>query len=289
VAEKAGRTYKVITNASVDWVTMTTTNDGIGAAWYTMYAKYRKMRQKEADRETPFSNGYYSGFRIGSMQWGYQEHLGYICIISGEDAERYWYTLSPTDARVTRLDLCCDFMYQDLKYLALELFEKASDQRKQEKPGLSLFIGPEGGDTLYVGSRHSQQFGRLYDKGVESGTSPPGHYWRAEVEFKKPLSGLMAAELVQETGENRVQAIADTVVNWFFDRDIKVLEDTVEGRRIQISVEQRITTAEKKLAWLRTQVQPTVRQLVSLGLGKEVAKSLLLNEDMLLRMFATEN
>lgn len=279
----------MISNAGVDWVTMTTEKDEVGYAWYAMYTKYRAVKLKEAETEMPFSNGYYSGLRIASMQWGYEKHLGYIVIISGSDADRYWERLSPVDARVTRLDLCVDFVHKDIEYLARDLFDSIEEERRKQKPGLSLFIGPEGGDTLYVGSRHSQQFGRLYDKGVESGTSPPGHYWRAEVEYKKPLAGLMAKELSEETSEGRVQAIADTVVNWFCDRDIPVLGDEAGERAIQISVEQRITTADRKLAWLRTQVGPTVRQLVSLGLGKEVMKSLLIDENTLLRMFATEN
>lgn len=279
----------MITNASIDWVTMTTTADQIGYSWYAMYTKYRDMKKRDANEETPFSNGYYSGLRIASMQWGYEKHLGYIIIISGEDAGRYWDKLSPIDARVTRLDLCVDFIHKDVEYLARDLFEAASDERRKQKPGLSLFIGPEGGDTLYLGSRHSQQFGRLYDKGVESGTRPPGHYWRAEVEYKKPLSGLMAQELTLETSDNRVKVIADTVINWFSDRGITVLGEEAGERAIQISVEQRITTADKKLAWLRTQVGPTVRQLVSLGLGKEVLNSLLIDEDVLLQMLATEN
>lgn len=279
----------MIRNASVDWVTMTTDKDIVGHTWYAMYVKYRAMKLKEAETEKPFSNGYYSGLRIAKMQWGHQEHLGYIMIISGSDAERYWDKLSPVDARVTRLDLCVDFVHKDVEYLARDIFDDIEKERLKQKPFLSLFIGPEGGDTLYVGSRHSQQFGRLYDKGVESGTSPPGHYWRAEVEYKKPLAGLMAGELVEETSANRVRAIADTVINWFCDRGIPVLGDEAGERAIQISVEQRVTTADKKLAWLRTQVGPTVRQLVSLGLGKEVMKSLLIEEDFLLRMFATEN
>ncbi len=279
----------MIKNAGVDWVTMTTEKDEIGFAWYAMYTKYRDIKKREADEEMPFSNGYYSGLRIASMQWGHDPHLGYIIIISGSDADKYWDRLSPIDGRVTRLDLCVDFVQKNVQYLAKDLFELAGEERRRQKPGLSLFIGPEGGDTLYVGSRHSQQFGRLYDKGVESGTSPPGHYWRAEVEYKKPLAGLMAAELVQESSESRVQAIADTVVHWFLERDIPVLGNELGTRAIEISVEQRITTADKKLAWLKTQVGPTVRTLVSLGLGKEVMKSLLIDEDALLRMIATEN
>lgn len=268
---------------------MTTDKDRIGYQWYEMYTKYRDEKKKEANEELPFSNGYYSGLRIAKMQWGYEKHLGYIVIISGADAERYWNRLSPKDARVTRIDLCVDFVKKEPQYLANDLFMAIGKERKETTPRLSLYIGPEGGDTLYVGSRHSQQFGRLYDKGVESGTAPPGYFWRAEVEYKKPLAGLMATELKEETSQNRVPAIRDTVLHWFTDRGIEVPENVAGKTNISVSVEARITTADKKLAWLRTQVGPTVRQLVSLGLGKEVMKSLLIEEGDLLRMFATEN
>ncbi len=115
---------KMITNASVDWVTMTTKEDKLGCGWYEMYTKYREHKRTEADKEKPFSNGYYSGLKIASMQWGYSEYLGYIIIISGQDAGRYWDRLSPVDARVTRLDLCVDFAYKDIKYLALDLLTR---------------------------------------------------------------------------------------------------------------------------------------------------------------------
>lgn len=279
----------MVTNAAVDWMTMTSPKDRVGMYWYTIYIRYRDEKILEADKEKPFNNGFYSGLGIASMRWGFSEHLGYILIVSGGDAERLWQRVDPVQCNVTRLDLCVDFVTNDVTYLARELFMAASDERKAAKPGLSLFIGPEGGDTLYVGSRHSQQFGRLYDKGVESGTAAPGRHWRAEVEYKKPLSGLMAEELVKEQSGQRVQAITDTVLNWFSDRGIVVIKDIGVERQIKISVEQRVTTSRKKLAWLRSQVQPTVRQLVSLGLGREVMRSLLMDEDTLLRIFATEN
>jgi hypothetical protein len=41
------------------------------------------------------------------------------------------------------------------------------------------------GDTLNLGSRSSQVFGRWYDKGLESSTAPLGEVVRLEVEFKK--------------------------------------------------------------------------------------------------------
>lgn len=267
---------------------MTSREDSVGMKWYSMYGRYRQEKLKEADKENQFNNGFYAGAGIASMRWGYSEHLGYILLISGADAERFWQRLEPGKHRVTRLDLCVDFRPKISRLMAQELFTGVSRERKAEFPMLSLFIGPKGGDTLYVGSRHSQQFGRLYDKGVESEKEKPGVQWRAEIEYKKPLAGAMAGELILEDSVTRQQAIVDTVLNWFIDRDIDVIEGHISERAITVSMEQRITTADRKLAWLHSQVHPTVQRLISLGLGREVMKSLALDEEALKKIFAGE-
>lgn len=276
----------MIDYAGVDWVTMTSRDDAVGMEWYSMYMRYKKEKLKEADNEFHFNNGFYAGSGIASMRWGYSDHLGYIILISGADAERFWQHLEPGRHRVTRLDLCVDFRPEKPTLMSQELFAGLSKQRRAEYPMLSLFIGPRGGDTLYVGSRHSQQFGRLYDKGVESGKEQPGVKWRAEVEYKKPLAGEMAGELILENSATRQQAIIDTVLHWFSDRGINVLPDSENKLAINVSVEQRLTTAGRKLAWLHSQVQPSVQTLISLGLGREVMKSLALDEKAMAAIFS---
>lgn len=279
---------KTIDYAGVDWVTMTSPKDQIGMEWYSMYMKYQTEKLKEGDTEFHFNNGFYSGLGIASMRWGYSDHLGFIILISGADAERFWQHLEPGRNRVTRLDLCVDFRPNPTRLVAQELFIGVSKERKAEFPMLSLFIGPRGGDTLYVGSRHSTQFGRLYDKGVESGKEGPGVKWRVEVEYKKPLAGEMAGELILEDSVSRQQAIVDTVLHWFSDRGIEVIPENDGALSIKISMEQRITTADRKLAWLHSQVHPTVQKLISLGLGKEVLKSLALDEEALRKIYNPE-
>lgn len=279
----------MIEYAGVDWVTLTSKKDEVGMEWYKMYVAYRTEMVVEANVEKHWNNGFYAGMGIASMRWGHSDYLGYILLISGADAERFWQHLEPGQRRVTRLDLCVDFRPEKQCLLAAELHSAVSEGRKKELPALSLFVGPKGGDTLYVGSRHSQQFGRLYDKGVESKTEAPGIKWRAEVEYKKPVAGLMARELVHENSAARREAIIDTVLHWFFDRGIDVIPDYKTSEEINISVEQRITTKDRKLAWLSSQVKPTVQALISLGLGKEVLRSLAISEDALQTMLDREN
>lgn len=266
-----------IVNAAVDWVTMTTKEDEVGSKWYRIYVKYRDAKIRETNRETPFHNGYYAGLGIAQMKWGYSETIGYILIVHGSDAERLWENLRPAMHRVTRLDLCVDVVLKTARRLAHSSYTALLAQEGMGNRKYSLFENSYGGATCYVGSRQSQQFGRLYDKGVQAGTHEQGLKWRAEVEYKKPLAGFLAKALSEVPPEERQGAILGTVAKWYSDRGVDA--DWLEpgGRWLSFSVEERITTADKKLAWLRTQVAPSVVELVEAGYGRQVLDCLMLD------------
>lgn len=270
-----------VTYAGVDWVTMTTNNDIIGVEWYTIYVNYRKEMLQEANEEKPWNNGFYAGLKIAKMRWGYSENIGYILIVSGADAERMWQRLQPTNGRVTRLDLCVDFVMKNPSQEADIAYHKLTRKGEKIIRRYSLFVNNAGGTTCYLGSRHSQQFGRLYDKGIEAGTHEKGLKWRAEVEYKKPLSGYIAKLLAEKKPETRGAAIMNTVTAWFDERGAPLANLKAGGKPLLATVEQRITTADRKLAWLRTQVAPTVIQLVEAGYGRKVLKCLLLDAQRL--------
>ncbi len=256
--------------AGVDWLTMTSKESAVGQKWYDIYRKYKAVRMGEGNREKPFHNGFYGGLKIGQMTVGYSDAIGYICIVSGGDAERMFQRLMPGKKRVTRLDLCFDFLYPYPVDLVKSIFRKLASKGKNNQRKFKSVINSDGGKTLYLGSRQSLQFGRLYDKGVESMKYPPGRLWRAEVEYKKPLSGNIAEKLAQVNSEDRGLAICDTVSEWFADRKALLFPLSGMPNAMHVSVEQRITTAEKKLAWLKTQVSPSISDLIAAGHGKEV-------------------
>jgi len=270
--------------AGVDWLTMTTNNDQVGMSWFRMYEKYRKEKLAETEREKPFNNGYYAGLGIAAMRWGFSENIGYILIISGGEAEQLWQKLEPAKHRVTRLDLCVDFVLKEPMALAPEFYEKLEKEKADSQRMHSLFVNSRGGATLYRGSRQSQQYGRFYDKGVQAGTHEKGLKWRAEVEYKKPLAGSIAKQLASYTSETRAGAIIATVAFWYFGRGVNIEQLRTDNKPILVSVEQRITTAQKKLAWLRTQVSPTVTELIEAGYGSQVLKCLALDRRTLRRI-----
>lgn len=267
--------------AGVDWLTMTTNRDSVGMSWFRIYDKYKKQKLAEVNKEQPFNNGYYAGLGIAAMRWGYNKKIGYILIISGGEAELLWQKVQPALHKVTRLDLCVDFVLNEADDLAQQHYTRLVEQPLASRRKYALFENSKGGSTLYIGSRQSQQFGRFYDKGIEGNTHEKGRKWRAEVEYKKPLAGAVATALADKTPEKRQGAIIATVGQWYADRNAGLSVVPTGGEALEIQVEQRITTAEKKLAWLRGQVGPTVVDLVEAGFGRSVLKSLMLDEERL--------
>lgn len=277
-----------IRNISIDWVTATSNRDEHGTVWWEHYVNYRRRAMEEGDEERSYNNGFYAGVRIGHMQWGYSDHLGYILICSSEEAERQWSIMMPAKHRITRLDLCVDLEYPEPIMLARINHRKRESLPSTKIPVYSLWENSRGGSTFYVGSRQSQQFGRLYDKGIESGRRDQGLMWRAEVEIKKPLSGKIAQELADMPTLKRKEAILQFVLGWFNKRFVELGVKSEESIPMVLATSKRITTNEKRLTWLRSQVAPTIHRLMDAGMGTEALGALGISYEDLRDIFGTK-
>lgn len=271
----------------VDWITCTSQKDDAGMAWWEIYTNYRREMVEQAEVEKSYHNGWYGGVRIANLQWGYSESLGYIIIASGGLANELWKDFQPVNHRITRFDLCVDFELSTPEHLARYWYYSLSADKERRFPKLSLWesSGPSQGATLYVGSRQSQQFGRLYDKGAQKGTAVPHLLWRAEVEYKKPKAQAVAVELYKLGDKERGQSIVSTVIDWYEKRGVVLPIDEDSGLIVNPTIQETVTTVTRKLTWLSSQVRPSVQQLIEAGLGKNVLLALGLDERQWYKIF----
>lgn len=271
--------------SGVDWLTATSTSHDVGSIWYQIFTGHVKNYGSMALVNQRWHNGWYAGLEYDGVKFGYSESLGYILIASSDNANEIWPRVTVGPHRITRLDLCCDVVLPNPKSIAQQAFKRIMDARKENSQRkYSLYKGTDGGSTLNVGSRQSSQYGRLYDKGVESGLAERGLYWRFEVEYKKPVSMAIAERLREHTEQTRSDEIQLQVSNWFTARQVTEATPLVTGEVEPIIVMQRETTTDRKLAWLRTQVSPTVRMLMEAGLGRQVALALFQDNGDIMRM-----
>jgi len=151
-------------------------------------------------------------------------------------------------------------------------------------PELQLTDTPQGAKMLTVGSRTSQLYGRMYDKFRESAMPEYASCVRWEVETKaetaKDLNGYMRDHR-GEAGTTRA------IVKQFWEhRGMSPFWDTFEGMENRPPAK-RSKTDETKLAWLATQVRPTLTTLAEHGKIEEAIRALFpddLAEDLILTL-----
>jgi len=137
-----------------------------------------------------------------------------------------------------------------------------------------------GGGTLYVGSRKSTTFGRVYDKGAELNQRLPpalqietNYLWRAEVEYKQGHARGAWAEVIASRGRGNLgEFIANTVITWFAGRGVG-LPISPNASSI-VSVASRGVDDIRTLKWLHEQVRPAIWRLAENGKLPQVAGAL---------------
>lgn len=105
-------------------------------------------------------------------------------------------------ATCSRIDLAFDIRDSAMKISELYEFLKTGMAVTTAKT-YQLIIGNDGGCTLYLGSRQSEAFLRIYDKGIESGEG--GNWLRVELELKSSKAQFAAYTMSNAPDEKTFQ------------------------------------------------------------------------------------
>lgn len=258
-----------LASVGVDWLTCTSADDSVGLAWFEMF-------QRVAAEPGEWQNPWYSGKADDNLRWGYNQKMGYILIASGEAADVVFQQTVPTARKITRIDVQVTVSLYKPNCDIAENGYRTNSASPNRKYG--LIQNSRNGQTLYVGSRTSAQFGRVYDKGVESGYDEPGKLWRYEVELKKPVSDSVARQLANWQNPDRARAYQEAIVpfvfDWFLHRGVGPVFARTGTNEIVTEVGRRVTSDEKKLEWLTTQVRPTIQYLLGKGKAEKLSAAL---------------
>lgn len=115
---------------------------------------------------------------------------------------------SPNRIKWTRLDLAVDLIEEVsvpvLRALALHSMNDGAIRKRK----WSEIVNSEGGNTFYIGSRSSDLFGRLYDKGAQQGTHDIGIWTRVEFELKGDI-GQNVADVAGTAFEKTAEKLAE--------------------------------------------------------------------------------
>lgn len=258
--------------ASCDWLTRTFSDNKIREFVEDDFINSAAVLKAEGHESAAWSWMGYEGYSIGGLSWGRRDD-GDILRISGGTAERLFDKYAHYQGNCSRLDVALTLRWPTPeRHVASQAYSRLVGQSDATKRRLySLITNSRGGETLYVGSRASDQFGRLYDKDAEQGLQRISCRWRYEVEFKSDRAAKVL-ELLQPSRERGTMYLG--IVRGFFEpRGVK-LPPLADEQEIRVEVLAPPRQVDTQLKWLREQVSPVVGRLRRLGMEASVIEAL---------------
>jgi DNA relaxase NicK len=192
-------------DVGIDWLTVTLQ---VGLKSRFAAAKAERLmlewESKGAERK-PTNRLGFIGDRIDGLFYGIRGDT-LMVILSGDLAHKHAAFFLGMAEHVTRLDVAATLQDTDTErdWTALALREVS--QIGVVESGLMKthrIVGTPDGKTLYVGSRSSDRYIRIYDKTAESKGDWPQRSWRWEIEYKRPRSGVVARRLLENGVSDR--------------------------------------------------------------------------------------
>lgn len=253
-------------SVGVDWLTCTTPR---GSGYESFRALGGELVESEAregnDVRRLRSQGYH-GWSAGGASYGARGD-GVMIQLRSDVARERWRDVARVASNVSRLDLQYTVrLDQPRPSIFIEQFRRAkrAPASRGRARSLTLITSTTEGDSVYLGRRVSDLYGRFYDKGREERQTTAGQLLRFEIEAKREAARRYTSQLLATQSE-REQTTA-IVSTYFKSREIEPLISSEKYREVLTA---RRSDASRRLIWLRSGVRPTCQKLVEANRGKE--------------------
>jgi hypothetical protein len=217
----------------IDYITLTAAGEELDRV--PAIAEWGKSEQFSWQAGPAHYKGWAYQYSDGSLQRLWSPEQGTLIRISGALCERLLPIISLDAFRLTRLDLCVSVGRE------IDLGHWYARQRAEGEKIKAANINDE---TLYIGSRKSDRFWRVYNKALEQDI--PGPLYRIELELKGDRARQAKRLLIREKRAeiflfNRIGIIEDLVDELLPDLD------KPDGAGIDLSLPRRPPAGKKFL------------------------------------------
>lgn len=265
----------VVEQAGVDWVTVTSSVTQEMERLYAVYKELRDVAIGEGNEEKEAGFLGYRGLVSGGAFFGSRPD-GAMLRVSGALAHTAVPFIRAAGGKVTRLDVQCTIKSDEKPERVITgARNQALCARMEPSAGRKVAVvhiaGHGDGDSLYLGKRTSEAYGRVYDKGAESGDAELAGLTRFEVEYKGDKAAAVWAELCDVRSVERYAL--GLVCGQFGRWGVRLPLGDTEEVCPPVTSPHTSDTA-KKLRWLQEQVRGTVDTLAARGLTQEVIDAL---------------
>lgn len=249
-----------LVDAGIDYVRITTEQQPNAKMMFEFFRKVLVRDQKLGYE--PKSGGAFGFMGTKTRHALYGEKKGwYMLQVSGYEAKQA-LRLAVDGTQATRIDL------QLTVWVGEDVVEKTIRDaynsaclhvRAKSRPvKVNLIESRHTAQTVYIGSRASDVFLRIYDKFEESGKEEYRGCVRFELELKGRMSKAMWQELVG--GRATLRSTLEMVLAVFSDRGVEVPCQELDNQDI-VHLQRPKTLIENTVTWLVRQVAPTVTKL----------------------------
>jgi hypothetical protein len=249
---------------AIDWLTLTTFQLKTVMKMVDMIEPLTRGKATVESRVMQYDGNRGEGFFIGHGRQNGKEH--HIFRFSGDLADAVtWQSLRPPidcsriDLQLT-LPLPCKISDSFDAFVDLmRMTEAHENERGQRARNVDGVVSPDGFCTMYLGSRESGRFYRLYVK------EHMGEYFlRLEVEYKGKSK--LAGRIWRDTGkrpESIVKYLKGEISTLPMHELTRPFHEALTGVAGDIMKnERRQADPQKTLAWLRRQVSPAMKRLL---------------------------
>lgn len=176
----------LLVHCGVDWITVTAQGGNKARSLFGAGDWLLRDVMRLGNIKKPWSMSGFNGYKAGHVQCGTRADE-VIVRLGGDTAHDHWRDVYADADNCTRID--CQATYRlacEVEPVIRRHFAQAKriSENRRKAPTLSILSTNNGPSTLYFNRRVSESFGRIYDKGAESGLELLGRCIRYEVEYK---------------------------------------------------------------------------------------------------------
>jgi Replication initiation factor len=262
-----------LVSAGIDWLTATAPPKDAGALLLKSARLIGLERQRTGFRVKAAQAGGYRGWRCEGLFAGWRAD-SVMVVLSGSVAHDHGWYVAGVAPRVTRLDTEVTISgWPEGRDLAQVGKRQARAYRPKmgRPPKWRCLQTGDSGATLYLGSRTSTVYARLYDKSAEEGGKHLAGKWRYEVEYKAKTAE--AALTALDGCPDRMVGLIGSVHSFFQSRGVVPVFKVPSGPVVTTPAREE-SDAERSLRWLREHVRRTVDRLVVQGRTEDVLAAL---------------
>jgi hypothetical protein len=252
-----------VVDCGIDWVTVTATNKTSTLKLLEYGRKAIRSEREQGNEKRDFWFKGYEGWKCGSVSVGARADGG-IFIASGGLAREHWRGAFEAGTNCSRIDYQVTARVPgNTQEHIMKCYNLALAKTKKLKRGPTVDIhhSSRGSSTCYLGSRSSEKFGRIYDKGAESSLDVMQGCVRYELELK----GDTAFAQIKQLATSRVvqDAIAGKVQK--FIRDRLGVSSFARVNVETLVCPPRACDQLRSLEWIQVSVSPTIKRLIESG------------------------